>query len=175
MRIAIVWAALLCVCWMPLPAQEVMEEEEQDLALREDPWTHLVVTLKNGKKVTFSRGEIAKVQYLTRRAAGQSTAGGAGGDWMGRVWRIREAAPDGRYCDGVWTRQGSTNRFIGQWTCSWGARVSDNLVVQPIRGRSVVVYREGVRENYKGTLSADGRAIQGTNWGPGSTWTVKIE
>jgi len=175
MRTGTLLAVLLSVMGTPVVAQEVMEEEEQDLALREDLWTHLGVTLKNGKKVTFSRAEIAKVQDVTRRAAGQSAAGGAGGDWMGRVWRIRETAPDGRYCDGVWTRQGSTNRFSGQWSCSWGARVSDTLVVQPIRGRSVVVYREGVRENYKGTLSGDGGAIKGSNWGPGSTWTVKIE
>ena len=96
MRTGILLAVLLSVMGTPLVAQEVMEEEEQDLALGEDPWTHLVGTLKNGKKVTFSRGEIAKVQYLTRRAAGQSAGSGVGGDWMGRVWRIRETAPDGR-------------------------------------------------------------------------------
>ena len=174
MRIGLLLAVLLSVMAMLLPAQEVMEEEERDVALRTDGWTHLVVTLKSGKKVTFTRAEVAKVQYVTRRSApgGESAAGG---DWMGRVWHIRETAPDGRYCDGVWTRQGSSTRFSGQWTCSWGARVSDTLVVQPIRGRSVVVYREGVGQNYKGTLSGDGQSIQGSTWGAGSTWTVRID
>lgn len=175
MRLTVLAAAAFCAVLAPSPlyAQEVTEEE-QDVALREDPWTHLVVTLKDGKKITYARTDILKVQYLTRKTAGGSgTAAGAG--WMGRSWKMRETAPDGRYCDAVWTRQGSTNKFSGQWTCSWGARVSDTLVVQPLNGRQVVVYREGVRENYRGTLSADGRSIRGTNWGPGSIWTVSIE
>lgn len=153
-------------------AQEDVAGDEQDLALRQDaPWTHLVVTLRSGKKVTFTRAEIAKVQYVTQQASGA-----AGGDsWMGRIWRMRESAPDGRYCDGVWTRQGSTNRFTGRWTCSWGAHVSDTLVIQPLRNRQVVVFREGLRENYRGTLGADGRSASGATWGPGGTWKATIE
>jgi hypothetical protein len=164
---------MLCLALLAFPvlAQESVEGDERELALREDPWTHLVVTLTSGKKVTFTRAEIGKVQYVTRRDAG---TGGSDG-WMGRVWRMRESAPDGRYCDGVWTRQGTTNRFAGQWTCSWGARVSDTLVVQPLRGRSFVVFREGVREDYRGTLGADGRTISGTTWAAGGVWSGKIE
>jgi hypothetical protein len=164
--------ALASLSVLPAAAQEV--DEEEDLALRQDPWTHLVVTLVGGKKVTFTRAEIAKVQYVTRTIGG-SGGDSQGGDWMGRVWRMRETAPDGRYCDAVWTRQGSTNRFSGQWTCSWGARVSDTLVVQPLRGTAVVVHRDGVNQNYQGTLGADRKSVKGVTWGQGSTWTVKIE
>jgi hypothetical protein len=88
---------------------------------------------------------------------------------------MRETAPDGRYCDGVWTRQGTTNRFNGNWSCSWGATASDMLVVQPLSGRNVVVYREGIRENYRGTLASDGKSIAGVTWGAGGKWTAKIE
>lgn len=151
----------------PAYGQEPIEGEESELALREDPWTHLVVTLKGGKRVTYSRGDIVKVQYLTQRGGRDA--------WMGRVWRMRETAPDGRYCDGVWTRQGTTNRFAGRWTCSWGATVSDVLVVQPLSGASVVVFREGIRENYRGTLGGDGKSISGVTWGAGGKWTAKIE
>ena len=157
----------------PIYAQEPIEGEESDLALREDPWTHLVITVKGGKRVTYTRGEIVKVQYLTQKPSGGGVA--RGDAWMGKTWRMRETAPDGRYCDGVWTRQGTTNRFAGRWTCSWGATASDTLVVQPLRGQSVVVYREGIRENYRGTLAANGVTITGTTWGAGGKWTAKIE
>ena len=157
----------------PANGQEPIEGEESELVLRETPWTHLVVTLKGGKRVTYTREDVVKVQYLTQRGGGGR--GSVGSGWMGRVWRIRETAPDGRYCDGVWTRQGTTNRFNGNWTCSWGAMVSDALVVQPLTGRNVVVYREGVRENYRGTLAADGKTITGAAWGVGGKWTAKIE
>ncbi len=157
---------------MPLAAQEAIQGEETELALRAAPWTHLVVTLTNGKKVTFARGEIAKVQYVTQRAATPAS----GDAWMGRVWRIRETAPDGRrYCDSTWTRQGNTNRFSGHWVCSWGDRVGDTLVVRPLENRSFVVYREGLRKNYNGTLGADGRTVSGTTWDPGGRWKGTIE
>jgi hypothetical protein len=174
MRLSYLMTAVFCSIFLILPAagQDPIEGDEQELALRQDSWTHLVVTLKNGRKVTFTRGEIGKVQYVTQRATSASSAE----SWMGHVWRIREAASDGRYCDGVWTRQGTSNRFQGQWTCSWGPRVSDTLVVQPLRGNSVSVYREGIRETYRGTLASDGRSITGPGFSPsGNGWTVKIE
>ena len=157
----------------PANGQEPIEGEESELVLRETPWTHLVVTLKGGKRVPYTREDVVKVQYLTQR--GGSGSGSASAGWMGRVWRMRETAPDGRYCDGVWTRQGTTNRFAGRWTCSWGATASDMLVVQPLSGRNVVVYREGIRENYRGTLASDGKSIAGVTWGAGGKWTAKIE
>jgi hypothetical protein len=49
------------------------------------------------------------------------------------------------------------------------------LVVQPLSGRNVVVYREGIRENYRGTLASDGKSIAGVTWGAGGKWTAKIE
>ncbi len=165
-------SAIIAMSVLPLMAQETVQGDEQELALRADPWTHLVVTLTNGKKVTFARGEIAKVQYVTQHTSAPSAQGSS---WMGRVWHMRETAPDGRYCDGTWTRQGNTNRFSGHWVCSWGARVSDTLVVRPIQDRKFVVFREGLRQNYYGTLSADGRSITGTNWSPGGVWKAKIE
>lgn len=148
-------------------------EEEEELALREGDWTHLVVTLKGGKKVTYARSEVVRVQYLTRSVSTGSSAGG-GAAWMGKVWKMRETAPDGRYCDGVWTRQGNTNRFSGVWTCSWGARATDTLVVQ-LRGNNLVIHREGLNQNYTGTLAGDQRSANGKTWGPGGLWSAKIQ
>lgn len=95
--------------------------------------------------------------------------------WMGRVWRVRETAPDGRYCDGVWTREGSSNRFTGEWTCSWGDKASDKLVVRPLNGNRVTVFRESIGENYQGILTKDGKGIDGSAWGQGGRWTVMIK
>jgi hypothetical protein len=168
------------LCWgfaaAPAVAQEEVEGDEQELALRQDAWTHLVVTLRNGKKVTYARGEIAKVQYVTQRAQGATSSGG-GANWMGRVWKVREQAADGRYCTATWTRAGTSNRLDGNWVCSWGARVHDWLVVQPLSGRAVKVYREGLRKYYHGTLATDGRHISGPGFAEsaGNGWTVTIE
>ena len=96
-------------------------------------------------------------------------------DWLGREWRVRESAADGRYCDGVWTRIGISNRFNGQWACSWGERISDTLVVQPMAGSTVTVLRESLGEHYLGTLSPDRKRIEGATWGPGSRWVVRID
>ncbi len=105
--------------------------------------------------------------------AAQSTANSSA--WPGQIWKVRESAPDGRYCDGTWTRIGNTNRFSGEWTCSWGANVKDNLTIHPLKGNQVTVLRESLGENYRGTLSVDGSTIDGTTWGAGGKWKVQIQ
>lgn len=94
--------------------------------------------------------------------------------WMGRTWRVLETAPDGRFCDGIWTRDGNSDRFSGEWTCSWGGKASDKLIVRPLSGSRVTVFRDGIGENYQGTLTRDGNGIDGTTWSQGGRWTVLI-
>jgi hypothetical protein len=63
-------------------AQEVGQGEE--LALRTDSdWTELVIVLRNGKRVTYSRADIAKIEYLVPKAA--PAAGGVSRLTSGQV------------------------------------------------------------------------------------------
>jgi hypothetical protein len=74
---------------LPVAAQE---QTEEDLALREDAWTHLVVTLRNGQKVTFTRGEVVKVQYVTQSGAGAGPVGTGAIEWTG-TWKCVGGTP----------------------------------------------------------------------------------
>ncbi len=170
MKQLIVLVMALTVAPMCRAQEEPPEGEE--LALRDDAaWTHLVVTLQNGRKVSYPRADVKKVEYV--RIGGPGSAAGA--DWMGKTWRVRESAPDGRYCDAVWTRQGKTATFSGHWKCSWGAELSRTVEVKALQGTTVRVFRPDVNNYYEGKLSPDRKSIKGTPKFGSGTWTVKIE
>lgn len=142
--------------------------------LRPGPNQHYTGILSgNEARGTFD-GSAPWSMVRSTQSPAQDVANRNNMDWLGREWRVREFASDGSYCDGVWTRLGASARFSGEWQCSWGARVTDTLRVQPVDGDQVTVTRESLGENYRGTLSRDGNSITGTTWGPGSRWTARI-
>jgi hypothetical protein len=56
-------------------AQEARQGEE--LALRSDSgWTELVVVLRSGRRVSYARADIAKVEYVVPRSTGVGTSTG---------------------------------------------------------------------------------------------------
>lgn len=82
-------SGVLLASLLPVTAQQPTEE---DLALREDGWTNLVVTLRNGRKVTFTRGEVVKVQYVTERGASAGAVVTSAMEWTG-TWKCVGGTP----------------------------------------------------------------------------------
>jgi hypothetical protein len=81
-------------------------------------------------------------------------------DPLGRVWHEHEAAG----WAATWTRQNSSNRFIGRWANPNGQHTEGVLTVI-IQGTNVLVSREdapGYTCNYQGTLDASGTTVTGT-------------
>lgn len=77
---------------------------------------------------------------------------------------------------GTWVRRPGTDTFDAIWQNINGAVASDVIHVVGVNGRDVVLQREGLNGSYSGTVSADGRSIQGTaTWYPsGATWSGTI-
>ncbi len=98
---------------------------------------------------------------------------------LGRIWKIKEGYYDEPHWTGVWTRRGETNIFDATWKHCWMNETKQDVVeVQLAKDGQVVVYRQGVKQHYRATYSAQqpkklhGRA----DWyGPDLIWTAEIE
>lgn len=53
----------------------------------------------------------------TPEKPGALTSAAAGPSELGNVWQTRELNPQGKGCDGVWTRRPGTNVFDARWQC----------------------------------------------------------
>lgn len=95
------------------------------------------------------------------------------GDQIGRIWHVEEAG-----WIGTWTRRGDSSAFDAVWTNPGQADITDEVVVESMTGKEVVLFRKGVNGRYRAQLSADGTKVEaGTaDWFPeGLTWTATIE
>lgn len=77
---------------------------------------------------------------------------------------------------GTWVRRPGTDIFDATWQNTDGSVGSDVIHVTSVDGHDVVLTREGLYGSYSGTVSADGRSIEGTaTWYPaGATWSGTI-
>ena len=90
-------------------------------------------------------------------------------------WRMQEFAANGDVYDGVWTRNGPRS-FRAEWRLlPSGAPFYDTIEIEQQFGNVVVLYRKGLKRRYYGTISSDGRFLQGhASWyGPGDRWTAE--
>jgi hypothetical protein len=91
-------------------------------------------------------------------------------------WRVREVSASGAVFDGVWTRTGA-HTFNAEWRAAGsGSIIRDTIEIERQYGNVVVLYRKSIKGRYFGTISRDGRFIQGhASWyGPGDRWTAEI-
>lgn len=98
----------------------------------------------------------------------------AGQNDLGSVWRVRETDWE---C--TWVRRGRSDTFDGRWTSVRNGReVTDVVRLESVRGDQVVLYREGTRGRYYGTLSRDRRRVVDgrADWyKSGGSWSAVIE
>jgi hypothetical protein len=95
---------------------------------------------------------------------------------LGSRWIVRESTADGRVYDGTWTRTGPRS-FNAEWNDPvTRGKITDTIEFESQNGNAIVLYRSGVKGRYFGTLSADGRQVQGgASWySPGSRWSAEI-
>ena len=95
---------------------------------------------------------------------------------MGQRWQVREVLASGPVFDGVWTRTGA-HTFSAEWRAAGSDDVvRDAVEIERQYGNVVVLYRKANKGRYYGTISRDGRFIQGhASWyGAGDRWTAEI-
>jgi hypothetical protein len=98
---------------------------------------------------------------------------------LGRIWKVNEGYYDEAHWIGVWTRRGDTNIFDATWKHCWMNETTRDVVeVQLAKDGQILVFRQGVKQYYRATYSAQqpkklhGRA----DWyGPDLIWTAEIE
>ena len=97
---------------------------------------------------------------------------------LGRVWQVREYAPDGSIWEGSWTRRGDSPIFDAQWRNNrTGGIAQDVIEFREIQNGSAVLYRQRLSGTYYGPLSRDRTRIRrGTaSWySPGTFWEADI-
>lgn len=59
--------------------------------------THIVVTLRDGRQVTYHRADVTRIQYFNEKSSGTQ------GDQSQGTW------------NGTWTRWGNSNTFDAYW------------------------------------------------------------
>ena len=91
-------------------------------------------------------------------------------------WQVREVSASGAVFDGIWRRTGARS-FAAEWRLAGSDSViGDTIEIERQYGNVVVLYRKSLSGRYFGTLSRDGRFIQGhASWyGPGDRWSAEI-
>ena len=94
----------------------------------------------------------------------------------GPRWHVREVAAGGGVYEGVWTRTGPRS-FKAEWRAvGSGDTISDTIELKNQYGNVVVLYRVSIKGQYFGTISRDGRFIQGhASWySAGDRWSAEI-
>ena len=120
MRRGVLCLGLLCALAAPGALSQEIEEEVEGFQLRQDrPWTHLVVRLKGGKVVTFSREEIESVGTRSPSPHGRpGQAAPIAGTWSWVKGQTLVIDPD-RTFD---VYEGSRQVNEGEWESLGGAR-----------------------------------------------------
>jgi hypothetical protein len=91
-------------------------------------------------------------------------------------WHVREVSASGAAFEGVWTRTGA-HSFRAEWRAlASGDVIRDTVEIERQYGNVVVLYRKDIKGRYFGTISRDGRFIQGhASWySPGDRWSAEI-
>jgi hypothetical protein len=95
---------------------------------------------------------------------------------IGKSWIVKEGPIGGTTFEGVWTRTGPRS-FKAEWRRVGSNEVlSDTITVESQQGNVVVLYRDGVKGRYFGTISGGGKFLLGhASWyGPGYRWSAEI-
>ncbi|MET0278940.1 MAG: caspase family protein [Pseudorhodoplanes sp.] len=95
---------------------------------------------------------------------------------IGNRWIVTEGDQHRIGFEGVWTRTGPRT-FKAEWRAvGSNGTASDTIRIESQQGNVVVLYREGTKGRYFGTISNDGKFLQGhASWtGPGYRWTAEI-
>lgn len=164
---------LIGVSGTDLQAQD--EPRGEGLALRSDPeWTEFVVVLRNGKRVTYSRSEIAKLEYVAPKqtsGSGASTTGS--GNAVSRLTSGQaidcEARAGGKSypCK---VRVTSYNKLTGAITgeLTWTTLSSVHRIRGKLSGDNLsfteteAIRAGGAHLNVEYTLTISGRSASGT-------------
>jgi hypothetical protein len=91
-------------------------------------------------------------------------------------WHVREGNAGGAVYEGVWTRTGA-HSFRAEWRgIATGDVIRDTIEIERQYGNVVVLHRKAIKGRYFGTISRDGRFIQGhASWyGPGDRWSAEV-
>jgi hypothetical protein len=91
---------------------------------------------------------------------------------LGNTLTVSEVAGRSVY-DGTWTRRAGTDVFDAVWNGS----VRDVITIESVNGSQIVLFRQGNKGRYYGTLSADGtRITSGTaSWyASGWSWSATV-
>lgn len=91
-------------------------------------------------------------------------------------WRVREVTASGAAFDGLWTRTGA-HSFSAEWRAAGSGNViRDTIEIERQYGNVIVLYRKDIKGRYFGTISRDGRFMQGhASWySPGDRWTAEV-
>jgi hypothetical protein len=104
---------------------------------------------------------------------------------LGTVWTVRESDvfvmkefPGAGNFEGTWTRRPGTNTFDARMTGGVvsGATRDDVIDIVSVTGNTIVMYSHDINGQYTGTISPDGKSINGKGdwYEPTGKWTVTI-
>ncbi len=119
-------------------------------------------------------------QTTTKRTTGTLSAAD-----LGTVWTVREKdvfvmkeLPGAGNFEGTWTRRPGTDTFDARMTGGVvsGAPRDDVIDIVSVTGNTIVMYSHDINGQYTGTISPDGKSINGKGdwYEPTGTWTVTI-
>jgi hypothetical protein len=131
---------------------DVTTQEKEQLVCIAEAGGGKYFTAQNTKQLKIAFSEV-KVR-LTRKAASSSTVS----PYLGEVWYEAESG-----WEGVWKRQGSSNKFDAQWT-GHGLVTAELTII--IEGNSVFIDRQNSSDGndcaYTGTIDFDTMTVKGS-------------
>lgn len=165
-------ATLYCVTTLGVWAQDKPDAEE--LALRSDPeWTQLVVVLRDGKRVTYSRSEIVKIEYVTPRSSSAPGSAIGGGNVIARLTSGKALGCEARAGGKVYpcsvrvtSHDKSTGGIVGELT--WTSLASVHRIRGKLSGNQLsfteteAIRKGGAHLNVEYTLTISGGTAKGS-------------
>jgi len=158
------------------------------LQLKETPWSHLVITLQNGNKITVKRPDIVRIQYVNQdNHTGASNIPVSGAQFLPIFTSGREFSGEARQGSKTWpfkikvvNYNNSTGAFNGE--ISWSSLSSIHRIRGVIKGKTLTfteveaLRRGSAHLNVSYSLTASAQDAQGTwlDQGDRSTGTIVI-
>lgn len=149
-------------------AQE--EEQGEEIALRTDTdWTELVVVLRSGRRVAYSRSDVLRVEYVTPKAgAGSGPAAVSARLTSGQVMNCSAQAGGKNYpCTvRITSFNRSSGAIVGELT--WTTLSSVHRIRGKLAGNSLsfteteAIRAGGAHLNVDYTLTISGNAVSGS-------------
>jgi hypothetical protein len=159
---------------LELPPIAVYQAENKDFRLSINDWGMDAKSKISGTPESFLIWVLDQIdEAFTKSDKPASTTNTSRfGGVLGNTLTVKEVA-EGSVYDGTWTRRAGTDVFDAVWNGS----VRDVIEIESVNGNQIVLYRQGNKGRYSGTLSADGMQVtSGTaSWyAAGWSWSAIV-